>query len=134
MKRFVCSGLIALTLLAACSGIPKRESDSEALARFIDYAGAPVDRFTYLGRFTGWRALGRDKLVVWTGLNDAYLLTVGGACMDLQFANRIGVTSSGNSVSRGFDSVLLPRRQKCIITEIRPVDYKALRAEQRDAG
>lgn len=134
MRRRALWGLLALMIVTACSGIPRRESDQAALERYLDYAGTPVDRFTYLGRYTGWRPLGRNKLIVWTGINDAYLITVAEPCIDLQFTMRIGLTSTGNTVSRGFDSVTLPGRQKCTITEIRPVDYGQMKKDLREGG
>lgn len=120
-----------LAALTACSSMRNRETDQQTLARYMDYAGQPVEQFSYLGRFDGWRALGRDKLVVWTGINDAYLLTVQEPCPELQFATRIGLTSNTGTVNRGFDSVKLGRNQECRITEIRPVNYKELKAAQR---
>jgi len=111
-----------------------RETDEQTLARYMDYAGEPVDSFSYLGRFDGWRSLGRDRVVVWTGVNDAYLLTVQQPCQDLQFAQRIGVTSTGSTVSRGFDSVKVGNNQTCRITEIRPVNYKDLKAAEKAGG
>jgi hypothetical protein len=111
-----------------------RETDEQTLARYMDHAGEPVDSFSYLGRFDSWRSLGRDKVVVWTGVNTAYLLTVQEPCQDLQFANRIGLTSTGSTVSRGFDSVRVGNDQTCRITEIRPVNYKDLKAAERAGG
>jgi len=126
--------LSALAVVTACSGMRHRESDKVTLQRYNDYAGAPVESFSYLGRFDSWRALGRDKLVVWTGMNSAYLLTVQTPCPDLQFAQHIGLTSTAGSVSSGFDSVQVGRHERCRITEIRPVNYKDLRAAERAGG
>jgi hypothetical protein len=119
-----------LMLLAGCSGIPKREDDRETLQRFMQYADLPVDRFTKLGGITGWRPLGRDHLVVWTNINDAYLLTVSRPCDDLRFANTIGVTSTGSSITT-FDKVLAGN-DRCPIVEIRPVDYKRMKQDMRE--
>jgi hypothetical protein len=121
---------VVLTLLAACSGIPKREDDRETLQRFMQYADLPVERFTRLGGITGWRPLDRDHLVVWTNINDAYLLTVSRPCDDLRFANTIGVTSTGSTVTT-FDKVLAGK-DRCLITEIRPVDYKRMKQDMRE--
>jgi len=126
--------LAATAALSACAGMPKRENEQATLDRYMDFAGQPVESFSYLGRFDGWRSLGRDKLVVWTGLNDAYLLTVQQPCLDLEFANRIGLTSTTGTVSRGFDAVRVGRHERCTITEIRPVNYKDLRAAERAGG
>jgi hypothetical protein len=101
----------------------------------MDYAGAPIDSFTYFGRFEGWRSLGDHKVVVWTGVNDAYLLTLEKPCSELEFADRISIsTAQAGSVTSGFDTVNIGRHQRCRITEIRPVDYKAVKAAERAGG
>lgn len=124
--------LILLTgTLAACASQSPRERDAEAYQLYRDFAGAPINEFTYLGKYDGWRSLGRNVLAIQTGLSDAYLITVQGPCSDLQFEQTIGLTSTGNTVHRGLDSVLVGR-DKCPITEIRPVDYAALRKAQRE--
>jgi Family of unknown function (DUF6491) len=117
--------------LAACASQSPRERDAEAYELYHDFAGAPVNDFTYLGTYDGWRSLGRNVLAVQTTLNEAYLITVYGPCSDLQFAQTIGLTSTANTVHRGLDSVLVGR-DKCTISEIRPVDYAGLRKAQRE--
>jgi len=67
--------------------------------------------------------------LVWTGVNEAYLIRVWSTCTDLNFAHRIGVTSTGHTVSR-LESIRVGR-QRCPIEDIRPIDvhgYKADRA------
>ena len=122
--------LSALALLAACSGIPLKEREQEERDRFQAYAGEPVDHITWLGRFDSWEPIGRHELVVWTGVNEAYLIKVAPPCEDLQFANRIGLTSTAGTVSARFDFVKV-RGWKCQIEEIRPVDYKRMRQDLR---
>lgn len=121
-------------LLAACSGIPLHESDQEVRDRFNAYAGEPIDRLTWLGRFDSFQPISRNEVVVFAGPSDAYLLRVGPPCDNLQFANRIGVTSTAGTVSR-FDSVIVGRwpgwRDRCPIEEIRKVDYRRMRADMR---
>ena len=119
--------------LAACSGIPQHVKDQEVRERYLAYAGAPIDRFTYLGRFDSWSALSQSDLVVWTNFNTAYLLTVAQPCIGLQFTSRIGVSNTSGTVDRGLDSVLVDR-QRCQITEIRPVDYRRMSADRRNAA
>ncbi|OLB10544.1 MAG: hypothetical protein AUH10_11915 [Gammaproteobacteria bacterium 13_2_20CM_66_19] len=126
----------ALALLAGCaSGIPLHESDQEVRDRFNAYAGEPIDRLTWLGRFDSWQPVGRDELVVFTSPSDAYLLKVAQPCQNLQFANRIGVTSTAGSVSSRFDSVIVGQtpgwRDRCQIEEIRKVDYRRMKADMR---
>ena len=122
--------VLAAFLLSACAGIPQRTSDKEDLERYRQYAGEPVSSISYLGRYDSWRALGRDNLVVWTGINDAYLLTVSGVCNDLPFVNRIAIKSRGPTLDRG-DSVIVGRNQRCLITQIRPVDYRKMKQDAR---
>jgi hypothetical protein len=122
---------VAMALLAAaCSGIPQRVSDAEQQQQYLQYAGAPIDQFTYLSHYDSWRSLSRTQLVVWTTMNDAYLLTVREPCINLQFTQRIGLTSTAGTVSSRLDSVLVDH-DRCQITEIRPVDYKKMRADLR---
>jgi len=117
-------------LAAACSHIPKEERDRQDLERYMHYAGTPVESFTYLGSYTGWRPLGRDRAVFWTGINDAYMITVAQPCDSLEFAGRIGLTSTGGTVHAKFDHMRVDG-QSCQIDEIRPVDYLALKRDQR---
>lgn len=132
MNTRLVVALLPLLALTACAAFKNRESDAEQLARYQDYAGEPVDSFSVLGGIDSWQSLGRNRLLVRTGVNKAYLLTVAEPCIDLEFANAIDLTSTGSTVSRGFDSVRVGR-ERCQITDIRPVDYQAAR-EARRAG
>ena len=131
-KRSGLAGVsAALALLAGCaSGIPLHESQQEERDRFAAYSGEPIDHFTWLGRYDGWQPLGRDELVVFTGVSDAYLLKVGPPCDNLQFATRIGLTSTGAAVYSRFDSVTTGR-WRCPIEQIRRVDYQRMKADLR---
>ena len=125
--------VLAALIVGACGGIPKRTSDQEDLARYLQYAGEPVNSVSYLGRYDGWRPLGRDNLVIFTGVNEAYLLTIAGPCNDLPFANRVAIKSTGPTLSRG-DSVIVGRGQRCLITELRPVDYRKMKQDARKSS
>ena len=74
--------------------------------------------------------MGRDHLVVWTGVNDAYLLSIAGPCNDLPFANRIAIKTTGATLSRG-DSVIIGRGQRCMITQLQPIDYRKMKQDTR---
>ena len=123
--------LLTAAVLAGCAGQSPRERDTEAYELYRDFAGAPIDEFTYLGNYDGWRSLGKNVLAVQTGMRDAYLITVQGPCSELPFANTIALTSTGNTVRRGLDSVRVGG-ENCTIREIRPVDYAGLRKAQRE--
>jgi hypothetical protein len=131
MDRHAAWILPAVTALAGCTGISSRESAADQYQRYMDYAGAPIESFSVLGQIHGWQSLGRHALVVWTGVNQAYLLRVAPQCAsELSHAMGIGLTSTVGSVHRGFDAIRVGRYD-CTITEIRPVDYRQLRADRR---
>jgi hypothetical protein len=126
------AGLLAATaLLASCSGIPLKQRQDEQRARYDAYAGPPIEQFTYLGRYDSWQSIGTNQLVVWTTPFQAYLIKVAPPCENLQFANRIGLTSTANTVSARFDFVRVGRQWRCPIQEIRPVDYQRMRQDMR---
>jgi len=122
--------LVAAVLAAGCSGIPRRERDQAQLERYLRYARDPVDHITYLGHYDNWQSVSRYQVVLWTNINDAYLITVLPPCEDLQFAQRIGITQTANTISARFDAVLV-RHWRCQISEIRPIDYLQLKRDQR---
>lgn len=122
--------LAAATLLAACAtGLARR--DDGAKFRYQDYAGPPIDEVTSMGRVSGWSAVSRNQLVIWTGVNEAWLLKVWDSCRDLDFAETINVTRTGSRISK-FDKVVLPR-ETCPISEIRKVDVKQMQADRKAA-
>ena len=135
ITRPACIILTVFTAtMAACTAAP-RQSDDAARAQFEQYAGPPIDSFTYLGRYNGFRTLGNKTLVVWTSINDAYLITVRDPCIRLPFANGIGLTSTTHTVDRRFDWVILGRSpaDRCHIDTIRKVDYLRMKQELRSA-
>jgi hypothetical protein len=120
--------LLALALLGACSGIPRQE-EGAALAKFTPYAGEPVSQFSSFTRFDGWTLVDRDHVLIHTNVNETYLIRVVPACHELPFATRLGVTSRfPNVVSSGFDALRVGR-ETCRILEIRPVNYKQMKAD-----
>jgi hypothetical protein len=125
-----CVLLVAALVAAGCSGIPRRQRDQEQLDRYLRYAGDPVDRITYLGHYDNWQSVSRYQIVLWTNINDAYLITVRPPCEDLQFAQRIGITQTGSTISSRFDAVLV-KHWRCQISEIRPIDYLRMKQDQR---
>jgi len=129
-KIFPMLLLAALSLAAGCAA--HRMTLPEQRAQFLRYAGEPVRQITYLGRYDNWRALGDDAVVVWTTFNKAYLLKLSQPCTGLQFAHRIGLSSTGGSVTQGLDSVRF-EHGRCFIDEIRPIDTQRMRADERTA-
>jgi hypothetical protein len=120
MKSLLVATALTAGLLAGCATGPKLD--------YTDYAGEPVKSF-YMNDLDGWNAVSKDQLVVWTGINKAYLLTIAGYCPDLEFAHAIGVTSTGNTVDK-FEKVLVGR-DRCLIKEIRPLDTKQIKEDRK---
>jgi hypothetical protein len=128
--RVLLLSTLVTALLAACSSTPRAQRDEEQLQQYLQYAGAPVDQFTWLGHYYSWQSLSQTQLVVWTTPNDAYMITVVPPCTDLPFVQRIGLTSTTRTVSARFDSVLV-RQWRCQIREIRPIDYLRMKKDMR---
>lgn len=122
--------LPVMSVLTACSGIPLKERQDAQRAQYESHAGAPVDSFTWLGRFDSWQPIGTNEVVVWTTPNQAYLIKVAPPCDNLEFANHIGLTSTASTVSARFDFVTV-HHWRCPIQEIRPVDYQRMRQDMR---
>ena len=120
----------ALALLTACAGGLARKDDA-AQFRYTDYAGDPVDTVDTMGRVTGWSSVSRTQLVIWTGLNEAWLIKVWDTCPDLMFSDNISVSRTGSRITK-FDRVLVGA-ERCQITEIRPVDVKQMKADRAAA-
>ncbi len=132
MKTSIASRLTAVSLLAVAVLLTGCASTLAKMngprLNYSEYAGEPVKSF-YMANFDGWSVVSKDQLVVWSGLNKAYLLTITGYCPDLQFANAIAVTSTGNTVDR-FEKVIVGR-DRCLINEIRPIDVKQMKADRK---
>jgi hypothetical protein len=125
--RALALAVVAVLSLSACaSGLARKD---EVGLKYTDYAGDPVDTVRTLGAVNGWTPVSRTQLVIWTGVNEAWLLTVWDSCRDLTFANSISVTQSGRQITK-FDRVLVGE-ERCAITEIRPVDVKQMKADRK---
>lgn len=120
MKAKMMVAALGALLVAACSTGPKLD--------YREYAGEPIKQF-YMASYDGWTPVSDNQLVVWTGINDAYLLTIRGYCPNLKFANAIAVTSSGSTVDK-FERVIVGR-DRCLIDEIRPIDTKQMKADRK---
>jgi hypothetical protein len=131
-SHHLVTALTILALLSACSTTGSPRKDPEAVrARYASYAGEPLDRITWLGRFDSWESLGDNQLLIFTTPNTAYLLTVTPPCTDLPFVQNIGLTSTGSTVTARLDSVILRQQFRCQIAEIRKVDYARMKADMR---
>jgi hypothetical protein len=118
---------LALALLADAATPRERMAEKESEA--ARHAGDPVKSFRFL-RMDRFEILGANSILVWTRVNQAYLLTVDEPCFGLEFATSVGLSSTMNTVHRRHDDVVF-KDQRCAIAEIRPIDVKALKAARR---
>jgi hypothetical protein len=117
----------AFTILpAAFVQADTRATETKNLARFEQFAGAPIEAFDMWSLYQ-WQSLGPDRLAVWSAVNKVWLLKVSQPCIRLEDTNAIKITSQmAHKVTARFDYVDFAA-QHCQIQEIRPVDYTALR-------
>jgi uncharacterized protein DUF6491 len=133
MRIAVVGIVLAGCLVASSAALAQtRETQQENLDRFEKYAGAPIDEFEFWSLYK-WQLVGPEKVVVWSTINDAYLVSVASPCPGLEWARGIGVTSKQRHiVSRKFDYVTYGKG-RCQITDIRPIDYKQMLKDGPDA-
>ena len=120
---------VAAALATGCATGPARVETNATLERYESYASAPVRDFTSFD-LDWWEPLTRNKLVLWNGVNEAYLVTVWDTCPDLKYADAIRVGKTGNTIST-FEAVMVGR-DRCQIEEIRPIDVRRMKAERKE--
>jgi hypothetical protein len=115
----------ASLLFAGVAYADTREYEKAELARYQRYAGEPIDEFTMFDLWQ-WQVLAPDRLVVWSTIHDLYLIRVDKACNNLEWTHGLSLTQEMRvKVTQKFDFVVF-KDQRCKITEIRPIDYKAM--------
>jgi hypothetical protein len=123
-SMFTRTASLALVLtLTACASTLKKDE-----LKYQDYAGEPISSF-WMPRQDGWSRVDDTHIVIRTQINKEYLLTITGFCPDLNFAEAIGVTSTGNTVDL-FEKVIVGK-DKCMIREIRPIDSARMKADRK---
>ena len=120
MIRMLAAVVVALVLSSPATA-QTRASQSDALQGYLSRAGAAVDHFPYYA-LQKWELVGPTRVVVWTRVSEAWLLTVDEPCSELEHTSSIALTSSARQVRRRFDEVIVGKDgQRCTITEIRPI-------------
>src|SRR5262249_23653430 len=119
--------MAALTLLSVASvQADTRATEEKNLARFEQFAGAPVESFD-MWQMYQWQSLGPDRLAVWSAVDKVWMLRVSQPCIRLEHTKAIQIPSQMvHKVTARFDFVEFAA-QHCQIQEIRPVDYLAMR-------
>ncbi|HTC44430.1 MAG TPA: DUF6491 family protein [Steroidobacteraceae bacterium] len=115
------AALAVLTASAAAPAAVPKEAQT-----FLQYAGPPIDDFTYIGRYYAVRVLGGTYLALWTTVSDGYLLKVMEPCVNLPFASKLDLTSANRIVSRNYDYVIVGQ-DRCHIDTIQRLDIQAMK-------
>lgn len=129
MKK-IMSVVLASLVVAGCAAGTSVSRGEQAMDKYEPYLGEPVRSFTAF-RIDSWQSVDRDRLILWTGINNAWLITISGSCPDLMFTDRIRVSSTGSQVST-FDKVIV-RGDTCLIDKIEPINVRQMKAD-RDAA
>ena len=130
MKRVLAAAAL-LAISASVAHADTREWEKSELARYSKYATDPVPDFTMFTLWQ-WQVVAPDKLLLWSTIKDVYLVSVHPSCNRLEWANGLSITQAAQwKVTTKFDFIDFGS-QHCKITEIRPIDYKAMRAAEGD--
>lgn len=127
MKKLLALALAVMMTSACAKGLQR---NSDPLTKYDGYIGEPVRSFTAF-RLQSWQPVDKDQLILWTNINEAYLIKVVGFCPDLPFATSIGVDNRGsfNQITT-LDSIIV-RRDRCQIQQINPIDIKQYKADRK---
>ena len=128
-------GVTGASAAGGASTAAPATAQQRALARYESYADKPVKSFTWLGHFDSWEPLGKDRLLVYTKPNEAYLLKVSAPCDVNSTIGPIGISSTNFTVYQELDSIVVNSgpggggKWQCPIDEIRPVDVRGMKAD-----
>lgn len=79
--------------------------------------GTPVKKIPFASQISDWEVIDRHRVIVGRPGSKTYLLTFRDECHELTFSNRLGVSSSNNTIYAGFDYVTAGH-QRCPIQHI----------------
>ncbi len=99
---------------------------AEFVARF---AGEPLDSVRFRS-FDGYEPLSTNSLIIYEKGSRGYLLTVT-PCWDLPWTTTIGGIVSNTTISVKLNHISTAEMRKCVITEMRLVDVKAMKAAEK---
>jgi len=127
-RRLATAACAALVALAGCA---TTRHGRATLAEIQPYAGASIDSF-HFNRLHDWQAVDDQHVVIWADPWTAYLITTAGPCFELDFAWRLGVSSTLDRVSR-FEALFPGEHARCPVADIQPLDVKRLNAARQAA-
>jgi hypothetical protein len=124
-------GLVLGTAGCATTGAAQKSAMNPRLERYRPYIGAPIERIVSF-KLDSWESISSTQVILWTGINEAYLVSVRAPCLDLDTAEKIAVTSTASSITR-FEKLIVGRDgRQCWINEIRPIDVARMKADRKE--
>lgn len=131
MKALIRCVAAGCLLLAGCAGMSV--PPQQRVEQFESAAGKPVSDFRFSNTLYSWEPLSETAVVVYTRPTRAYLLDLA-PCPGLMSTYAIGLTSRTGRVVSGMDRIITGRGYSpmpCLISRIRPIDLKALKAAEQ---
>ncbi len=123
---FALAGCTSMEQAAAQRDKIESEPLPQAIADLGYQVGAPVQQVVDWNLYN-WQAVDQHAVIIWVDAFHPYLFTLRQACPALEFAQNIGVSSTGSIVS-DLDSVLVPNPpgggENCWIDKIYPLQKK----------
>ena len=112
LKRHLL-GLTALVLATPATALPPATPDPAELLR----SGEPVTSIPMADALQHFEPLDNAHVMLSTGGEKHYVLTLSRECFGLRWARHVGVTASDNTIWAGFDA-LTADGEACSIREI----------------
>ena len=90
--------------------------------------GVPVNKIPFASQIHQWSVVDNATLIVTGGAANSYLVNLRGACHQLGFSDKVGFSSSNNTIYAGFDYVTAGTQRCAIqsINRISPAERKTL--------
>ena len=90
--------------------------------------GVPVKKIPFASQISDWTVIDKSTLIVSRSAAKTYLVNLRRECYQLGFSDKVGFSSSNNTIYAGFDYVTAGTQRCAIqsINQLSPADYKLL--------
>lgn len=127
--------VLAIALLAGCATNNRAERQATRLALYEAHAGEPV-RSIRTFRWDRYEVLGDSAIALWASPRRGWLVSLRKPCIGIDSTRLIAIEQTSPSLYARFDRIVFRTfsgvDERCMIETIRPVDYAAFRAAERD--
>jgi hypothetical protein len=132
LTSLLASMLVTPALLAPALAASAERSGAFHGDAYLPFVGAPVKSIRFAS-LRGFAPIGRERLVLHTRAQEAWLLELAGPCFRLETAFDISVSSFGDRIFSGFDKLRVGR-QECRIRQILSIDMQAFEQARKAAA